>query len=153
MYSAVYKCVCKHHSETLHTDLLTLVEGIVKNWSNSLEVHVVSNQRQGNKQSKLTDIIYRRGGNHRQQLSIAGFISEFNSIMNQYFGALGSIVPIFTYLVITLFPLKKEKECNIFLINDRFIIAEPFLHWKSLKYRFEYRASSTLHNAYIWSIH
>lgn len=74
MYSAVYKCVCKHHSETLHMDLIQHVEGILKNWSQNLESHV------------------RKDDRHN-------FITEVDSIMNQYFNALSSIVPIFTYLV------------------------------------------------------
>jgi len=73
MYSAVYKCVCKHHSETLHMDLIQHVEGILKNWSQNLESHV------------------RKEDRHN-------FICEVDSIMNQYFNALSSIVPIFTYL-------------------------------------------------------
>jgi len=73
MYSAVYKCVCKHHSETLHMDLIQHVEGILKNWSQNLESHV------------------RKDDRHN-------FITEVDSIMNQYFNALSSIVPIFTYL-------------------------------------------------------
>ena len=33
MYSAVYKCVCKHQAERLHSDLMCHVESIVKKWS------------------------------------------------------------------------------------------------------------------------
>lgn len=73
MYSAVYKCVCKHQAERLHSDLMCHVESIVKKWSQSL--HQL-----------------------RQSGDSIGFIREFHQILTQFFSALASIVPIFIYL-------------------------------------------------------
>ena len=74
MYSAVYKCVCKHQAERLHSDLMCHVESIVKKWSQNL--HQL-----------------------RQNGDSIGFVSEFHHILGQFFSALASIVPIFIYLV------------------------------------------------------
>jgi len=73
MYSAVYKCVCKHQAERLHSDLMCHVESIVKKWSQNL--HQL-----------------------RQSGDSIGFIREFHQILGQFFSALASIVPIFIYL-------------------------------------------------------
>ena len=59
-------------------DLIQHVEGILKSWADKLETYVCNEERQL-------------------------FIHEMDSVMNQYFSALGSIVPIFTYLVIIYF--------------------------------------------------
>jgi hypothetical protein len=80
MYSAVYKCVCKHQAERLHSDLMCHVESIVKKWSQSL--HQL-----------------------RQSGDSIGFIREFHQILTQFFSALASIVPIFIYLVSTILQL------------------------------------------------
>ena len=80
MYSAVYKCVCKHQAERLHSDLMCHVESIVKKWSQSLH-HL------------------------RQSGDSIGFIREFHQILTQFFSALASIVPIFIYLVSTILHL------------------------------------------------
>ena len=74
MYSAVYKCVCKHHSETLHMDLIQHVEGILKDWNTKLSYYVMMEERQN-------------------------FIQYFNEVQDRFEVALASIVPIFTYLV------------------------------------------------------
>merc|ERR1712223_1782958 len=42
MYSAVYKCVCKHQAERLHSDLMCHVESIVKKWSQNLFILIAS---------------------------------------------------------------------------------------------------------------
>jgi len=73
MYSAVYKCVCKHQAERLYADLMKHVEGVVKEWS-----------------SKLEEL--------RQKGDIVAFSLEFHRIISQFFTALSSIVPIFIYL-------------------------------------------------------
>lgn len=74
MYSAVYKCVCKHQAERLHADLMNHVEVIIKKWSESLFAQLRSNDP-------------------------IGYISQFHDIIVQFFSALSSIVPIFIYLV------------------------------------------------------
>jgi hypothetical protein len=73
MYSAVYKCVCKQHSEKLYNDVMGHVQIILQCWSEKLH----------NTQSSGDPVV---------------FIQEFEHILTQYFHALGSIVPIFTYL-------------------------------------------------------
>ena len=74
MYSAVYKCVCKHNAERLYEDLMKHVEGVIKNWS--LELNSI--REMGN------EVLY---------------VNQFHDIMSQYFSALSSIVSIFIYLV------------------------------------------------------
>ena len=74
MYSAVYKCVCKHFAEQLHADLCHHVLQVVQRWS--------------------TDLL---------QLSQAEdkipFLVKTDYFLSQFSNALSSIVPLFTYLV------------------------------------------------------
>jgi len=74
MYSAVYKCVCTHYSERLHGDLVQHIEVILRGWKDLLQAHLDKNDR-------------------------PAFIMEADRVLSQFFAALGSIVPIFTYLV------------------------------------------------------
>jgi len=69
MYSAVYKCVCKQYSEQLYADLMTHVRSRLAQWSVQLA-----------------------------NVSEDSFIQEFHKALEQYFHALGGIVPIFTYM-------------------------------------------------------
>ena len=69
MYSAVYKCVCKQYSEQLYADLMTHVRSRLATWS-----------------SQLANVTEDK------------FIQEFHQALEQYFHALGGIVPIFTYM-------------------------------------------------------
>jgi len=69
MYSAVYKCVCKQYSEQLYADLMTHVRSRLAQWA-----------------SQLSNVSEDR------------FIQEFHQALEQYFHALGGIVPIFTYM-------------------------------------------------------
>ena len=81
-------------------DLIQHVEGILKNWSQNLESHV------------------RKEDRHN-------FICEVDSIMNQYFNALSSIVPIFTYLVIGF-----STAMDIYELRQLCFIDQTF--WKNL---------------------
>ena len=92
MYSAVYKCVCKHQAERLYADLMKHVEGVVKEWS-----------------SKLEEL--------RQKGDIVAFSLEFHRIISQFFTALSSIVPIFIYLVCMLIQKIDFISC-CFLARD-----------------------------------
>lgn len=77
MYSAVYKCVCKQFSDRLYSDVMEHIGVIVGQWANSL---IMTHSRLG----------------PEAELS---FVSEFHLVLSRYFHALGSIVPIFTYMV------------------------------------------------------
>ena len=84
MYSAVYKCVCKHFAEQLHADLCHHVLQVVQRWS--------------------TDLL---------QLSQAEdkipFLVKTDYFLSQFSNALSSIVPLFTYLVnMVTFELQKS---------------------------------------------
>lgn len=74
MYSAVYKCVCKQHSERLYGDLMRHIEAALRTWCDRLEA-------------------VRSTDNNQLQ-----FVHEFDRLLAQYLHALASIVPIFTYM-------------------------------------------------------
>lgn len=97
MYSAVYKCVCKHQAERLYTDLMHHVESILKKWSHNLD------------QNRNSEVAY---------------VHNFHDIITQFVSALGSIVPIFIYLVrlFSFFNFDFFKSLSSFL--------EPFLRGK-----------------------
>ena len=79
MYSAVYKCVCKQHSDRLYSDVMEHIGNIVTKWAN----HLATADQPG-PENELT------------------FVREFYSVLARYFHALSSIVPIFTYMVSNL---------------------------------------------------
>ena len=85
MYSAVYKCVCKQFSDRLYSDVMEHIGEIVSQWSHSL---VIAHSRLG------------------PEAELA-FVSEFHLALSRYFHALGSIVPIFTYMVMSPWPEKQ----------------------------------------------
>ena len=74
MYSAVYKCVCKHQAERLYADLIRHVEVILTNWT--------------------MDLVKLRQSNDKMS-----FVLQAHHVLTQFFTALSSIGPIFTYLV------------------------------------------------------
>lgn len=69
MYSCVYKCVCKHLSEKLYEDLMTLITCHLQKVSADLQC--------------VDQCVY---------------IIKFNAALNQYLQGLGGIVPIFNYM-------------------------------------------------------
>ena len=75
MYSAVYKCVCKHFAERLHADLCQHVLQVIQRWSTDL---LQLSQAEDDKMPFLVKTDY--------------FLTQFSN-------ALSSIVPLFTYLV------------------------------------------------------
>ena len=77
MYSAVYKCVCKQFSDRLYYDVMDHVGTIINRWSENL---LRSHERIS------------------PELELS-FVNEFHLVLSRYFHALGSIVPIFTYMV------------------------------------------------------
>ncbi len=74
MYSAVYKCVCKHQAERLYADLIQHITKIISSWSQ--------------------DLI--RAKQLENEVTV---IRKFHDVLQQYTTAMGSIVPIFIYLV------------------------------------------------------
>lgn len=109
MYSAVYKCVCKHFAEQLHADLCNHVLQVVQRWS--------------------TDLL---------QLSQAEdkipFLVKTDYFLSQFSNALSSIVPLFTYL--NRFYVESRLNTNIKLqlqqlfvqhLSDRYI--QDMLHY------------------------
>lgn len=69
MYSAVYKCVCKQYSEQLYGDLMLHMAGQLQRWTQ-----------------------------HLNEVADQHFVDEFHKAISQFFHALTSIVPIFTYM-------------------------------------------------------
>ena len=69
MYSAVYKCVCRQYGERLYGDLTAHLASYVDSWRNALV-----------------------------PLDGEEFVIRLHHYLSQYLFALGSVVPIFTYL-------------------------------------------------------
>lgn len=90
-YSAVYKCVCKSYSERLYKDIMTHVRQILDRWT--------------------------------RDIMLVGDLelpARFNEIHTQYFHAINSLLPIFTYL--NRFYVESKLSTNLSVEFERLFV-------------------------------